>query len=178
MVFKLLKMKRGFTIIELLVSLGIFVIITTMVVANFRAGSRSDELKIAADALSSDLRRAQNMALAGQEVNGVTPTGGYGVYFDLGEPGHYIIFADANDNQKYDVGEDLSDGKIVLARDVRITGIQPLVTSSVVFKPPKPTIYINGDAAESILAVTIKHSLSGKEKKVVINRVSGRIDVE
>lgn len=173
-------MKRGFTIIELLVSLGIFVIITTMVVANFRAGSRSDELKIAASALSSDLRRAQNMALAGQEVNGVTPMGGYGVYFNLGEPGHYIIFADVNDNQKYDIGEDLSDGKILLARNVVITGVLPLVASSavVVFKPPKPTIYINGGIVEGILAVTIKHSLSGKEKKIVINRVSGRIDVE
>lgn len=171
-------MKKGFTIIELLVSLGIFIIVTTMVVTNFRGGSRSDELKIAAETIASNLRRVQNMALAGEQVGGITPMGGYGIYFSLGEPSHYIIFADSNGNQKYDMGEDLLDGKIMLLKNIVITEVQPLVNSSVVFKPPKPTVYINGGIADNIFSVTVKHTLSGKIKKVSANRVSGRIDVE
>jgi prepilin-type N-terminal cleavage/methylation domain-containing protein len=171
-------MKKGFTIIELLVSLGIFVVVTAMVVTNFRGGSQSDELKIAADTLVSNLRKAQNMALAGEQVGGITPPGGYGVYFTLGTPLQYIVFADFNGNQKYDLGEDLSDGKIILAKNVVITGVRPLANSSVVFKPPKPTTYINGGTADNVLEVDLGHSVSGKIRKILVNRVSGRIDVE
>jgi prepilin-type N-terminal cleavage/methylation domain-containing protein len=171
-------MKKGFTLIELLVSIGIFIVVTGMVVANFRAGSRSDELKITADALVSNLRRAQNMSLAGELVNGVTPPGGYGVYFNLGTPNRYVIFADSNGNLVYDANEDLSDGLIVLPKDIVINTVSPKNISSVVFKPPKPTIYINGDPPSDTLVVTLKHNVTGKSKKIIVNRISGRIDIE
>lgn len=171
-------MKKGFTLIELLVSIGIFIIVTGMVVTNFRAGSRSDDLKIAADALVSSLRRAQNMALAGEQIDGMTPPGGYGVNFKLSVPNRYIIFADKNGNLAYDANEELPDGIIALAKDVVITGVSPAVTSNVVFKPPKPTIFINGDPSADALVVILKHNLSGNSRKILVNRISGRIDVE
>ncbi len=171
-------MKRGFTIIELLISLGIFIIVTTMVVSNFRGGSRSDELKIAAETVASNLRRAQNMALAGEQFLGMTPLGGYGVSFNLGNPDGYIIFADKNGNFFYDDGEALPGGSISLPLDIVITGISPAAASAVTFKPPKPTAYINGGTIDNLLAITLKHSLSGKMKKIILNRISGRIDVE
>lgn len=169
-------MKKGFTLIELLVSIGIFIIVTGMVVANFRAGSRSDELKISADALVSNLRRAQNMALAGEEINGVVPP--YGVYFNSGNSSQYIIFADRNGNLIYDLNEDLPDGVIVLPKDVVMMSVNPGNVASVVFKPPKPTIYINGDPPADMLTVTLKQNLTGQSKKIIVNRISGRIDVE
>ncbi|MFH2136366.1 MAG: GspH/FimT family pseudopilin [Patescibacteria group bacterium] len=173
-----LRSKGGFTIIELLVSLGIFIIVTTMVVTNFRGGSRSDELKIAAETVASNLRRAQNMALAGEQFEGITPAGGYGIYFNLGNPDKYIIFADKNGNLAYDAGEVLPDGLITLPPNMVIVGVLPAASSAVVFKPPKPTVYINGGTVNDIIAVTVKHNLSGKSKKIVLNRISGRIDVE
>ena len=171
-------MNKGFTLIVLLVSVGIFIIVTGMVVVNFRAGSRSDELKISADALVSNLRRAQNMSLAGEQVNGVTPPGGYGVYFNLGNPGRYVIFSDSNGNLVYDANEDLPDGVIVLPKDIMIYMVSPGNISSVVFKPPKPTIYINGDPPADMLTVTLKQNLTRQSKKIIVNRISGRIDVE
>jgi len=179
----LLRMKKGFTIIELLVAMGIFVIITGMVVANFRTGSRSDELKIAAETLVSNLRKAQNMALAGQLLNGVSPPGGYGVYFKLAEADRYIIFADSDGQLDYDLGERLADGAVVLPRDIRILSIElaptgPVLAASAIFKPPKPTIYINGGTSGSVLSVTLKHNLSGQTRKVVIKRISGQISAE
>jgi prepilin-type N-terminal cleavage/methylation domain-containing protein len=171
--------RKGFTIIELLVAMGIFVVITSMVVANFRTGSQSDELKIAAEALVSNLRKAQNMALAGQLKDGASPPGGYGVYFKLADTDRYIIFADLDGRPlDYDVGEALSDGTVILPRDVRIINVEPTVIASVVFKPPKPTIYINGGTAEATLAVTLKHNLSGQTRRVVVKRISGQIGIE
>lgn len=180
-------MKKGFTIIELLVSIGIFIVVTTMVVANFRAGSRSDELKISAETLVSNLRRAQNMALAGQLTDGVTPPGGYGVYFKLADVNRYIIFADSNGNLIYDDGEALGDGTIILPLNVIIEKIKkssgPVLSGEVVFKPPKPTIYICKTGVipcetEDALFVTLKHTLSNKTQQVSVSRISGRINVE
>ncbi|MFZ5363974.1 MAG: pilus assembly FimT family protein [Patescibacteria group bacterium] len=171
-------MKKGFTIIELLVSLSIFIIVTAMVVTNFRGGNRSDELKIAAETIASSLRRVQNMALAGELVDGISPPGGYGIYFNLGNPGQYLIFADKDGDLAYDVGEVLADGAIDLADNITLENILPAAASTIIFKPPKPTIYINGGVGDNILGVTVKHSLSGKVKKILVNRISGRVDVE
>ncbi len=180
-------MKKGFTIIELLVSMGIFIVVTTMVVANFRAGSRSDELKIAAETLVSNLRRAQNMALAGQLTNGMTPQGGYGVYFKLADVDHYVIFANNSGNLVYDDGEALADGVITLPLNVKLEKIEKssgaALFGDVVFKPPKPVIYICKTGVtpcqtEDALFITLKHTLSNKTQQVSVNRVSGRINVE
>lgn len=171
-------MKKGFTIIELLVSLGIFVVVTAMVVANFRGGSRSDELRIASEALISNLRKAQNMAFSGQLVNGVNPPGGYGVYFKLSEPDRYVIFADQDGDFGYTAGEGLIDGTIILPKDIRISAVGPQANSSVVFKPPKPTIYINGATADATLSVKLVHNLSGKTRTVTVKRISGQIGSE
>lgn len=170
--------RKGFTLIELLVSVSIFVIITGMVVANFRAGSRNDELRISAQALVSDLRKAQNMALAGELVNDISPPGGYGVYFNIGTPDRYIIFADLDGELDYDIGEAISGGTIILPEDVVITSIQPLVISSAIFKPPKPTIYINGGTDESTFSVTLTHALNNQTRQVVVKRISGQIGLE
>ncbi len=171
-------MKRGFTIIELVVAMGIFVVITSIVVANFRAGSRSDELRIAAEAMVSNLRKVQNMALAGQLTEGVNPPGGYGVYFKLADSDRYITFADLDGELDYDFGEALADGTIILPRDVRIIEVEPTVITSVIFKPPKPTVYINGGTWETTLTVTLKHNLSGQTRKVIVKRISGQIGIE
>lgn len=171
-------MKKGFTIIELLVSLSIFIVITAMVVANFRAGSRGDDLRISAEAMVSNLRKAQNMALAGQPTNDIVPPGGYGLYFNLATPDRYIIFADMNGDKVYNSGEELADGLVTLPREVRIISVSPVIVSTVVFKPPKPTIFINNDPSNETLSVTLKHTSSEQTRVVTVNRVSGRIDIE
>ena len=55
----------GFTLLELLVSIGIFTIITTAVVVNFRSGQHSNELRLTAGQLASDLRALYTQAQAG-----------------------------------------------------------------------------------------------------------------
>jgi prepilin-type N-terminal cleavage/methylation domain-containing protein len=170
-------MKRGFTIIELLVAISIFIVVTGLVVANFRRGARSDELKIAAAGLANTLRRAQTMALAGETINGALPLGGYGVYVTLDTPNRYIIFADRNNDKIYGVGEELAGGINFLPPSIAINQVSP-VSVSVVFKPPKPTIYIDGGTSENLVMITLKDSISGQTRKVTVNRISGQISME
>lgn len=170
-------MKKGFTIIELLVAISIFIVITGLVVANFRRGARSDELKIAAAGLASTLRKAQTMALAGEAIGGVVPAGGYGVYVTMDTPNRYIIFADNDGNKIYGVGEELAGGINFLPSNIAVDQVSP-VSASVVFKPPKPTIYINGGTSENSATITLKDSISDQTRKVTVNRISGQISVE
>ncbi len=88
--------RPGFSIIELLVALTIMGVITMMAVANFRGARERQEIKGFAQALVSDLRRAQAMSLNGTKTpSGALARGGFGIFFDISAtPQKYILFAE------------------------------------------------------------------------------------
>lgn len=59
---------RGFTLVELLISMSILAVMTSFTVTNYRVGKQSDELRQGSQILASQLRRAQTMALAGEGI--------------------------------------------------------------------------------------------------------------
>lgn len=63
----------GFSLLELMIVSAVIIIISGVVVANFRTGFGEQALARAAHKLALDARRAQNMALAGAEVQGLSP---------------------------------------------------------------------------------------------------------
>jgi len=168
-------MKRGFTIIELLVAIAIFIVVTGLIVANFRRGARSDELRIAASGLASTLRRVQTMVQAGVLTNSTFPVGGYGVHVSITDPSHYFVFADFNNNKNYESSSENLE-TINLPPNILIDQITPASTTDIIFIPPKPMIYITDspNAAEIIL----KDQISGQKRKVTVNRISGQINLE
>lgn len=104
------KSGAGFTLTELLISITIFVILATVVLANFRTGGYSDDLRATADEMVANIRRVQNLAVAGALVHydadgrdikaGETaptadsiPPGGYGISV-LWVGNEYTAFAD------------------------------------------------------------------------------------
>ena len=100
------KNKLGFTVLEVLVSIGVIALLSGLFLANYRGGSRKLELSLNARKLASDIRLAQSRGLGISEYNGSIPAGGWGVSFDIGSNNkQYIIFADLNDNKQYDDGE-------------------------------------------------------------------------
>jgi prepilin-type N-terminal cleavage/methylation domain-containing protein len=56
----------GFTLIEITITLAIFGLLSTLVLANLRAGEKSRNLRIAADAMQSVLRQVQSSSLSGE----------------------------------------------------------------------------------------------------------------
>lgn len=60
---------QGFTIIEMVVTVGIFVLIAGIVLGNFRQGERMDDLKRGTIELEDSLRRVQVLGMSGQIVS-------------------------------------------------------------------------------------------------------------
>lgn len=197
------KIAKGFTLIEMLISLGIFGVVTGLVMANFRVGQQGDELRVAARLLESRFRRAQTSAMSGQTIfvckGGVddmktcmsgdsadcsggtcerTVPRGYGVHFAPGDDARNLIyFADTDGDKAYDAGEDISPYSVSSGAFVVLSGVAPLAGGGldVVFVPPKPSVYINGGTDSVIATVTLRHDSTGAERSVTVNRASGQI---
>src|SRR3989339_2185598 len=89
--------ERGFTILELTVSMLIIGVISAIVFANYNAGRRQEALNRSAQRLAVAIRQAQNYALFSRvgKCKGVpaAPSGGYGVYITSSiSPFKYMIF--------------------------------------------------------------------------------------
>ncbi len=166
--------RYGFTLIDLVVSIGIFALVATAVVVNFNAGSRNDSVRQAANIVAATLRRAQSMTLSGAELsNGEFPKGGYGVRFDQGKPGEVTLFADIDGNFNYtDAAEALED--ITLPKENAAAGS----TLNVVFSSPDGDVYFNGAATESSKTISITAPQADVAKSVIMYRLSGQVRVE
>src|SRR3989344_9039724 len=102
------KVKSGFTLVELLVVMSIFTIITTALVIQQSKWSDRLALKTQIYELALNLRQAQINSLGVREYT--TGTGdkfnlGYGIYFDQNNLNQYMFFADKDGDKEYDVGE-------------------------------------------------------------------------
>ena len=78
--------RRGFTLLELVVVIGIMVLATTIMFAIFRGYQRNVRLNVAAQQLENTLRRAQSDAMIVK--NGTN----WGVYFDTIKD-QYVLFS-------------------------------------------------------------------------------------
>ena len=86
--------RKGFTIWEMLVASAIVVILSTVVLANFRTARTSSERETVLQILLDGVRTVRTMSLGGQiQVNGTFPTGGYGIRFDTVLPSQFDLFA-------------------------------------------------------------------------------------
>ena len=184
------KKQKGFTLIEVLVSVFIVITLTTLVLANFEWGGYNFALERSLRGLSQQIRVVQEMALSSREVDGSVPKGGYGIYLEETNLQKYILFAD------YEKGggelrtygpEDTIIGEYFLEKDVLISGLyfhsSPLNRLNVVFFPPDPKVYIssgNGVLAgggPDFFARIILSAANGATGSVSING-AGLIEVE
>jgi len=94
---------KGFSLIELLVTVSIFTIITGIVLANFPTFSSKIALENLANEVALAVRQAQVFGVASREFgvgSGVFPT--HGVHFDKAQNTTFFLYADTNENNKYD----------------------------------------------------------------------------
>lgn len=194
---------EGFTLVELLVSISVIGVITGLMMANFRGGQQSAEVRLAADILVGQLRAVQTSALSGRLVSvcsggaqaldvcepkqpAVTCDGGtcqkrvpsgYGIRLSSQAPSSFRIFYDTDDDKRYDDGEELADQPYVstaAARFVTSDGGDPL---DIVFTPPFGKIYVNGSAAgPTEVSLTIGHQFGNMSRHVTVYRLSGKIE--
>ncbi len=82
---------KGFTLIELLVVISIMGVLAGVIIANY-AGQRSGrDLRIAANQLVTNIRKAQSYSLSSRTLNGTTPVQYYILRFDTATNTQYYI---------------------------------------------------------------------------------------
>lgn len=169
-----LKKNSGFSLVELLVSITIIAMLSGIFLANYKGAGQRSELSLAAHKLASDLRLAQNRSLGSFKRNGVIPNGGWGIYIDkTSSPNNYVFFADDNYPDSPNYIFDQSEAAETIKLPEKITLSHPGDNVSIVFEPPVPKTYINGQNSGDISIVLT----DGNTTKTVLVNFFGLVDV-
>lgn len=186
----------GFTIIELLITLGIFSVLTSVVLANYFTFGANSEFVNASEDVVLSLRQAQVYGAGTKESSdcGAALSSfecAYGVHFAANTPHGFTSFVDTNNNGNYDAGEGTE--AIVWNDAISITGINcgliasPCTgnitngaTMDVTFKRPSPDARIRDlsvVAGYSYGWITLSDGNTGKTSTIVVS-LAGQISVQ
>lgn len=150
------KHHKGFSIIELVVSLGIFALLTGLVVGKYGNFNQSVLLTNLAYDIALTIHTAQSYGLSvrNADPNSSSPSfeAAYGVNFNISRNNQFIFFVDKNDDGKYTVGsnEAIVPSPYILKRGAVITKLcvnTPTCATSepeinITFKRPEPKAII------------------------------------
>ena len=117
---------RGFTIIEILITIGIFALVSSMILANYPKFSERLTLEQTAQKIALSFREARTFSLTvGESEIGAKIFPGYGVHFDAGESGdnkEYLIFSDLDSDKKYAASGDEEKDTFKIQSSASISG--------------------------------------------------------
>lgn len=190
----------GFTIVELIVSLAIFAIMTSLVLSKYGKFDQGVILTNLAYDVALTIRNAQSYGLnvrsASRDANAfdysatTAESGGtYGVHFDKSLPSQFIFFVDGNGNGIYD---DLtnSDQKTTIKRGSSISSMCVSITKScddvgsvdvqkldITFKRPDPNAIIIANDIKYGYAEIVLKAVDNTTRKVIVN-FTGQISVD
>lgn len=187
----------GFTLVELLVSLGIFAVVTALVLMKHQSFSGGILLTNLAYETALTIRRAQSFGI-NVKGQGASFDIWYGVRFDKRYPTEFLLFTDSNKNATYD-GTGACDGivvdecfeKVLIKRNMSFKQLCIAGPSAedcnrniidIIFKRPDPEarIYDRGVGSSGTAYGSVKivlKALDGRSKNVVV-RKTGQISVE
>lgn len=135
-------MKKGFTLVELLVTSAIIMIMLGVTIAYSQKGEGINRVNRSLERLSFDIRRIANLSMQTRQL-GDRKVCGWGIYFDESINNQYIIFSDFcegetingdrmfSDDEKY---EEVKLGFGVIMKNVDIL--------TLLYLPPEPRLEI------------------------------------
>ncbi|MBI2120099.1 MAG: prepilin-type N-terminal cleavage/methylation domain-containing protein [Parcubacteria group bacterium] len=191
-------MIRGFTVFELLVTIGVFALLSALAIANFKSVDNSLILRNVASQVAMVTRKAQIYGISVKGVNaGGTVFPSYGVNFNTTtalDRTRFTLFADLDpDGAGPGLSNDVFDGacpgsecvqRYTLAKGYTIQGLEgPFGASrdqlNITFTRPNPDTVIKEGAAGSGYqnGKIIIQSKSGDTKTIVVWK-TGQISVE
>lgn len=139
---------KGVTLIELLITLLIISIIVSASFFGYREMGKRLALRRAAYEITSNIEKVREMAMSAQKFEGSIPRGGYGIHFNRDNPNEYVLFADLDLGGGPDriyTGIDEKVKKIYLERAIEISAVIPSNPINIVFLPPSPDVYLQGE---------------------------------
>lgn len=179
------RMQEGFTLVELLVVVGIVAVMSSIVLVQFGAGNDDAELQSAESIVETDLRTILTWAQSGRKCCGGSAPNGYGIVYTIGDAG-YDIYADFNGDHIYTSGGGSTDQIVeaVLFADQQITDVIvsnciPQDMSStycdIFIDIPNGDVYTNGNRIAD-LRIILQHNTTGDTVNIVVDNTSGRIN--
>ena len=192
------KIFPAFTLIEMVVSLGIIMVISVIFIANYRTSNKRTDLIMTAQSLVADIHAAQNSSLGLVKYGTIVPAGGWGVNFNKND-NTYTIFADLeapleSGNLSFDPNTeaDRNSGarQISLSGEIEIeelrifSGVNGSIENttneaSVTFLPPDPKTNIyNEVSGSSGTALTVKlKEVNGEGRRTIKINFLGLIEM-
>lgn len=187
-------LQSGFTLVELIVTIGIFTIMTSVVLTDYHSFNINADFESSVENIVLALRQAQVYGTGGKTA-GITMCGtpassfscAYGVHFIAGSAGSYDVFVDANQNYIMDAGESIQT--IFLGGNTKITSVTCVTSSGVgvcgsgfadvTFMRPSPDAFIaevpNPVNFDDGVEITLSNGT--KTSKVVIS-AAGQISIQ
>ncbi len=187
--YSLPSRSRGFTLVELLVVMGIMIVISTLVLARYSQFNGVILLRDLAYDVALSFREAQVFGISGKSSGG-TFAYRYGVYIAKGAPTQYILFGDRNNNSAYDSNEVITAYSMRAGYGIseicahrsdgynRCASTNDLANLTVMFKRPEPDAIIRTDATGEVYtdATVTLTSASGATRSVTVTS-TGQIAV-
>jgi prepilin-type N-terminal cleavage/methylation domain-containing protein len=97
---------RGFTLVELMVVVGIFAFISMLTLANYSQFNTQIVLENTAHEVALEVRQAQSFGLGVREALSTTGTyPGYGIYIPASNSTKVYLYADVDGDKKYEGGD-------------------------------------------------------------------------
>lgn len=177
---------NAFTLIEMLISIAIFIIITTIFIVDFKYHVSKDALNQAIEQVIIYYRQAQTATLVGVKIGVVSPN--YGLYLTTDSAGNknkqIIVFADLNRDKLYNTGEEVSTncsncGVFSLPNGIQINGLSPPIAATSLaitfFATSSNEIYFNGAKAVVGGSITLANTQTGGTASLTVNYSTGQI---
>lgn len=171
--------------LEMLITIAIIGVITVVVVFRYGEFNSSILLRSQGYEIALNLREIQvfSISVRGEES---TFRDAYGLYFTTGTPGQYLLFLDANENERYNAGEEVGQPVLLDTRlsvvDLR-TGsncAQEVDDLSITFKRPDFDARIGHSGGTGLAAgcVLLAANNEPAETRTVYVSTTGQIEVE
>lgn len=185
------RKSAGFTLIEMLVTISVFVTVTAVVLVNFPSFSSKIALDNLAHEVALAVRQAQVFGVSAREFGvgtGVFPT--RGAHFDGVQNTTFFLFVDTDGNNKYSGTPELAETFTIGRRNyisslcgfvTSVSSCTPLDTVDIVFtRPdPEPTILGKVDSSEALYSyTTITVSSPGGASRTIAVWSNGQIAIQ
>ncbi|TSC56730.1 MAG: hypothetical protein G01um101418_610 [Parcubacteria group bacterium Gr01-1014_18] len=176
--------EKGFSLLELMVSITIFAMISTLFLANFRGGENQRVLKLSAQNVGEIFRKTQFWAQHGKTwfVEGIdqVPSGGYGIFLEVCavSPCQITVFGDLDGELDFDGVEEMRGEEYILPEDIIVESVSPISPTEVVFKPPLPSVCVNRDCSNiGFVSVLLRNLKNNSTATIRLDQKTGQISV-